>query len=247
MAPALVLGAQLLFGALFGLMGLALADPIVAMIKTALEQKSVEDEAEAVAEAKPKRAAGRLKRRRPACRRAFLPGLDEEASTGSAGRESDTAAVAMPRPGPGPGCLRRSGAGRRGRASRRCGAFRRAALLLHHLLHLLHLPHAPRRVGRRSEASRCRTPKCRRRRTARPAGSGPGRSRDWAGSRAGSGRRPAVSCRPSSKPAISPTGGVTIGWPRAALLSNVRPSASRPLIMEDEDVGRPSPAAPRRP
>ena len=44
LAPALVLAAQLLFGALFGLMGLALADPIVAMIKTALEQKSREDE-----------------------------------------------------------------------------------------------------------------------------------------------------------------------------------------------------------
>jgi predicted PurR-regulated permease PerM len=43
LAPALVLGAQLLFGALFGLMGLALADPIIAMIKTALERKSVED------------------------------------------------------------------------------------------------------------------------------------------------------------------------------------------------------------
>ena len=43
LAPALVLGAQLLFGALFGLMGLALADPIVAMIKAALEQKSKED------------------------------------------------------------------------------------------------------------------------------------------------------------------------------------------------------------
>ena len=43
LAPALVLGAQLLLGALFGLMGLALADPIVAMIKTALERKSVED------------------------------------------------------------------------------------------------------------------------------------------------------------------------------------------------------------
>ncbi len=57
MAPALVLGAQLLFGALFGLMGLALADPIVAMIKSALEQKSVEDEADAAAEAKPKRRA----------------------------------------------------------------------------------------------------------------------------------------------------------------------------------------------
>ncbi len=40
LAPALVLGAQLLFGALFGIMGLALADPIVAMIKTALEQRS---------------------------------------------------------------------------------------------------------------------------------------------------------------------------------------------------------------
>jgi predicted PurR-regulated permease PerM len=38
----LVLGAQLLFGALFGIMGLALADPIVAMIKTALEQRSRE-------------------------------------------------------------------------------------------------------------------------------------------------------------------------------------------------------------
>jgi predicted PurR-regulated permease PerM len=43
LAPALVLAAQLLFGALFGLMGLALADPIVAMIKTALEQKSKEE------------------------------------------------------------------------------------------------------------------------------------------------------------------------------------------------------------
>jgi predicted PurR-regulated permease PerM len=44
LAPALVLGAQLLFGALFGLMGLMLADPIVAMIKVALEQKSKGDE-----------------------------------------------------------------------------------------------------------------------------------------------------------------------------------------------------------
>ena len=43
LAPALVLGAQLLLGALLGLMGLALADPIVAMIKTALEQRSRED------------------------------------------------------------------------------------------------------------------------------------------------------------------------------------------------------------
>lgn len=44
LAPALVLGAQLLFGALFGLLGLMLADPIVAMIKTALEYKSREDQ-----------------------------------------------------------------------------------------------------------------------------------------------------------------------------------------------------------
>lgn len=40
LAPALVLGAQLLFGALFGILGLALADPIVAMIKVMLEQRS---------------------------------------------------------------------------------------------------------------------------------------------------------------------------------------------------------------
>ncbi len=51
MAPALVLGAQLLAGALFGLLGLMLADPMVAMIKTALEQKSDDDQAEAEAEA----------------------------------------------------------------------------------------------------------------------------------------------------------------------------------------------------
>ncbi|HEX6374195.1 MAG TPA: AI-2E family transporter [Allosphingosinicella sp.] len=44
LAPALVLSAQLLFGALFGLMGLMLADPIVAMLKVALEQKSRDDE-----------------------------------------------------------------------------------------------------------------------------------------------------------------------------------------------------------
>lgn len=40
LAPALVLGAQILFGALFGIMGLALADPIVAMIKVALERRA---------------------------------------------------------------------------------------------------------------------------------------------------------------------------------------------------------------
>ena len=37
LAPALVLGAQLIFGALFGILGLLLADPVVAAIKTALE------------------------------------------------------------------------------------------------------------------------------------------------------------------------------------------------------------------
>ena len=47
LAPALVLSAQLLFGALFGLMGLMLADPIVAMIKVALERKSIDDNGEA--------------------------------------------------------------------------------------------------------------------------------------------------------------------------------------------------------
>jgi predicted PurR-regulated permease PerM len=40
LAPALVLGAQILFGALFGILGLFLADPIVAMIKVYLEERS---------------------------------------------------------------------------------------------------------------------------------------------------------------------------------------------------------------
>jgi predicted PurR-regulated permease PerM len=40
LAPALVLAAQLIFGALFGILGLALADPIVAMIKVSLERGS---------------------------------------------------------------------------------------------------------------------------------------------------------------------------------------------------------------
>jgi predicted PurR-regulated permease PerM len=46
LAPALVLGAQVIFGALFGILGLALADPMIAMLKAALEQKSADDEAE---------------------------------------------------------------------------------------------------------------------------------------------------------------------------------------------------------
>lgn len=45
LAPALVLGAQLLFGALFGIIGLVLADPLLAMIKVALE-KGAEESAE---------------------------------------------------------------------------------------------------------------------------------------------------------------------------------------------------------
>jgi predicted PurR-regulated permease PerM len=47
LAPATVLGAQLLFGALFGILGLALADPIVAMAKAALQQISEEGDAPA--------------------------------------------------------------------------------------------------------------------------------------------------------------------------------------------------------
>ena len=38
LAPALVLGMQLLLGSLLGIVGLALADPIVAMIKVGLER-----------------------------------------------------------------------------------------------------------------------------------------------------------------------------------------------------------------
>lgn len=45
LAPAMVLSAQLLFGALFGVFGLALADPIMVMIKVALERQSERNEA----------------------------------------------------------------------------------------------------------------------------------------------------------------------------------------------------------
>jgi predicted PurR-regulated permease PerM len=40
LAPALVLAAQLLFGALFGILGLLLADPILATLKVGLEELS---------------------------------------------------------------------------------------------------------------------------------------------------------------------------------------------------------------
>ena len=61
LAPALVLAAQLMFGALFGFMGLLLADPIVATIKTALEDLS-------------KRKAMAAERRRPDESKAYWPG-----------------------------------------------------------------------------------------------------------------------------------------------------------------------------
>ena len=40
LAPALVLAAQLIFGVLFGILGLALADPLLAMIKVGLERRA---------------------------------------------------------------------------------------------------------------------------------------------------------------------------------------------------------------
>lgn len=46
LAPALILSAQLLFGALFGILGLTFADPIVAMLKVLLERRA-ENAAEA--------------------------------------------------------------------------------------------------------------------------------------------------------------------------------------------------------
>lgn len=51
LAPALILGAQLLFGAAFGILGLALADPIVAMTKVALERRSEHAAKKAIGEA----------------------------------------------------------------------------------------------------------------------------------------------------------------------------------------------------
>jgi predicted PurR-regulated permease PerM len=55
LAPALVLAMQLLFGALFGILGLLLADPIVATIKVALEKLS--ETGRAPVEAVPAKAA----------------------------------------------------------------------------------------------------------------------------------------------------------------------------------------------
>jgi predicted PurR-regulated permease PerM len=44
LAPALVLGAQLIMGILFGILGLVLADPLVAMIKIWLEREAARHE-----------------------------------------------------------------------------------------------------------------------------------------------------------------------------------------------------------
>ena len=48
--PALTLGAQILASALFGILGLALADPMTAMLKTALERRSEREEEKAEAD-----------------------------------------------------------------------------------------------------------------------------------------------------------------------------------------------------
>ena len=48
LAPALVLGAQLVFGVLFGLLGLVLADPMLAMLKILLERRSERNTAAAL-------------------------------------------------------------------------------------------------------------------------------------------------------------------------------------------------------
>jgi putative permease len=50
LAPALVLGAQLVFGLLFGILGLMLADPIMAMIKIALERQAARNDANRVSD-----------------------------------------------------------------------------------------------------------------------------------------------------------------------------------------------------
>ena len=75
LAPALVLAAQLIFGALFGILGLFLADPIVAAIKTTLQELSrtkrsaadgASSPAAAGAAAGPGRPSSRRRRERPA-------------------------------------------------------------------------------------------------------------------------------------------------------------------------------------
>ena len=73
LAPALVLAAQLIFGALFGIMGLFLADPIVAAIKTALQELSGTRPAGASASASSRAAAGAGPGRPSSARRRARP------------------------------------------------------------------------------------------------------------------------------------------------------------------------------
>ena len=56
LAPALVLGAQLIFGVLFGLLGLMLADPMVAMLKIALERQAQRNDPESTEQQAPGQA-----------------------------------------------------------------------------------------------------------------------------------------------------------------------------------------------
>ena len=189
LAPALVLGAQLLFGALFGLMGLALADPIVAMIKTALEQKSDDDEAEAEAEAEARSAEAPPPRQ----------------SLAAAGRRLRRGGGAAP--GGGAGAARR----RRLRRGRHCPAPASSAAAALHLLHLLR----GREAGGDLDAPRSRTASvslAAERRALRHLAC---HSRAAAGSRAGSAPPLRISCSPSAKPGMMPVMPVDIGWPRA--------------------------------
>ena len=63
LAPALVLAAQLLFGALFGILGLLLADPILASIKVTLQKLSERQEST------PQVATASAPTRKPAARK----------------------------------------------------------------------------------------------------------------------------------------------------------------------------------
>ncbi len=66
LAPALVLGWQLILGVLFGVLGLALADPMLAMIKVALERRAERHDAELKRQAAKPRARPRTRSRRAA-------------------------------------------------------------------------------------------------------------------------------------------------------------------------------------
>jgi predicted PurR-regulated permease PerM len=66
LAPALVLGWQLILGVLFGVLGLALADPMLAMIKVALERRAERHDEELKREAAKPRARSRTRTRRTA-------------------------------------------------------------------------------------------------------------------------------------------------------------------------------------